>query len=208
MAIRLGTEDKKKRIIAMVAVSLALTLIAHTVWQLASGPPPSAPPVTESSAPATTGVPVVARLRGQSGHPAQRLESAAALDPTLHPERMAKAENTTYTGTSRNIFSRDSQPPAAVNALAIENPIGSVRTGPMVPAGPPPPPPIDLKFYGFATEKNGHKLIFLSHLDDVFVAGEGDVVDGRYKVVRIEPTSVIIEDLAYNDNQTLTLTTI
>ena len=74
--------------------------------------------------------------------------------------------------------------------------------------GPPPPPPIDLKFYGFATEKNGHKLIFLSHGDDVFVAGEGDVVDGRYKVVRIEPTSVIIEDLAYNDNQTLMLTTI
>lgn len=205
MAMRLGTEDKKKRIIAMVAVSLALSLIAHTVWQLASGPPSSAPPVAESSAPATT---TGSRTAGTQGHPAQRLESAAALDPTLHPERMAKAENTTYTGTSRNIFSRDSQPPAAVSALAIERPIGSVRTGPMVPAGPPPPPPIDLKFYGFATEKNGHKLIFLSHAEDVFVAGEGDVVDGRYKVVRIEPTSVIMEDLSYNDNQTLPLTTI
>ena len=34
MAIRLGTEDKKKRWIAMISVSLALTWFAHTLWQL------------------------------------------------------------------------------------------------------------------------------------------------------------------------------
>ncbi len=203
MAIRLGTEDKKKRLIATILVSLALSLIAHTVWQLASGPPSAQPPAAESSAPTPM---VVTRSGGTTNHMAQHLESASALDPTLHPERMALAENTTYTGTSRNIFSKDSLPPAAMTA--IEKPIGSVRTGPVAPTGPPPPPPIDLKFYGFATEQNGQKHIFLLHGEDVFIAGAGDVVNGRYKVLRIDSNSVTVEDLSYNDQQTLTLQTI
>ena len=206
MAMRLGTEDKKKRLIAMVIVPLALSAFAYILWNLVGGP--SAPPPAAENAPVITTAPQNSGARGQQGHAAQRLESAAALDPTLHPEWMAKAENTTYTGTSRNIFSKDSLPPAAMNAAAIENPIGSVRTGPVVPAGPPPPPTIDLKFYGFATDNGGRKLIFLSHGNDVFIAGQGDVVDGRYKVIQIEPNSVVMEDLSYNDNQTLTLTTI
>src|ERR1035437_7360462 len=113
MAIRLGTEDKKKRVIAGVLVSLALTLIAHTVWQLASGPP-AAPPPAASEATLPTGS--TNRDGAQSGPAAQHLESATTLDPTLHPERMAMAENTKYTGTSRNIFSKDSLPPVPVGA--------------------------------------------------------------------------------------------
>ncbi len=207
MAMRLGTEDKKKRLIAMVAVPLALTAIAYILMNLFGGPSAPPPPSTETNAPAISTAQQNPGARGQQSHTAQRLESAAALDPTLHPEWMAKAENTTYTGTSRNIFSKDSLPPAAMNA-AIEKPLGSVRTGPFVAAGPPPPPAIDLKFYGFATKNGGSKLIFLSHGNDVFIAGQGDVVDGRYKVVQINPNSVVMEDLSYNDNQTLTLTTI
>jgi hypothetical protein len=201
MAIRLGTEDKKKRLIAMILVSLALTLIAHTVWQLASGPSSAPAPASPISAPAPT-----TQSAGAPTHAAQHLESASALDPTLHPEWMAMAENTKYTGTSRNIFSKDSLPPAA--EAAMEKPVTSVRTGPAGPTGPPPPPPIDLKFYGFATVQNGRKLIFLLHGEDVFIAGAGDVVNGRYKVLQIQSNSVTIEDLSYNDQQTLPLQTI
>ncbi len=203
MAFRLGTEDKKKRVIALVLVSLALTLIAHTVWQLASGSYSS--PATVTGVPAPTPAAEVGN-QGTAGHAAQHLESASALDPTLHPERMALAENTKYSGTSRNIFSKDSLPPAAM--AAIEKPLGSVRTGgPAGPAGPPPPPPIDLKFYGFATGANGQKLIFLLHGEDLFIAGTGDIVDGRYKVLHVDPTSVLVEDLSYNNTQTLPLQT-
>jgi hypothetical protein len=202
MAIRLGTEDKKKRLIAIVCVSVALTLIAHTVWQLASGPPTAAPPSAASEAALPTAA--TSRAVAPSGPAAQHLESATALDPTLHPERMAMAENTKYTGTSRNIFSKDSLPPVPIGA--IESPIASARTtGPAPVVGPPPPPPIDLKFYGFAKEKNGRKLVFLMHGEDVFIAGQGDIVDGRYKVVQINDNSVVIEDLAYTNQQTLPL---
>jgi hypothetical protein len=202
MAIRLGTEDKKKRTIAMITVSLALTAIAYMVWYLAGGPPSAPPPVTESTSTSTTAIPSTNGI-GNTGKSAQHLESATSLDPTLHPEVMATAENTVYSGTSRNIFSKDSLPP--VQEAAIEKPVAPARTGPVAPSGPPPPPPIDLKFYGFARRQNGHKLVFLMHGEDIFIAGPGDTVDGRYKVIQITDNSVVIEDLAYANQQTLPL---
>ncbi|MHB1959969.1 MAG: hypothetical protein ACYCO5_13170 [Acidobacteriaceae bacterium] len=206
MAIRLGTEDKKKRWIAMVSVSLALTWFAHTLWQLETGPSSVPPPATTESTAPTPAAGPSSRASGGTGRPAQHLESATSLDPTLHPEAMAKAENTVYTGTSRNIFSKDSLPP--VPADAIEKPIASARAmagAAAANAGPAPPPPIDLKFYGFAQVQNGRKLVFLMHGEDVFIAGQGDIVDGRYKVVQINDNSVVIEDLAYSNQQTLPL---
>lgn len=203
MAIRLGTEDKKKRWIAMISVSLALTWFAHTLWQLETGPSSSspAPSATETAAPmpAANSNPV----SGANGRAAQHLESATSLDPTLHPEWMAKAENTVYSGTSRNIFDKNSLPP--VQQAAIEKPVASARTGPVAPTGPPPPPPIDLKFYGFAKQQNGRKLVFLMHGEDIFIAGVGDIVNGRYKVVQVNSNSVVVEDLAYTNQQTLPL---
>ncbi|MGC1872427.1 MAG: hypothetical protein WA700_15830 [Acidobacteriaceae bacterium] len=202
MAIRLGTEDKKKRWIAMISVSLALTLFAHMLWQLVSGSPSAEPPAATES---TASTPAASnRVTGTNGRSAQHIESATSLDPTLHPEWMAKAENTVYSGTSRNIFSKDSLPPVQETA-AIEKPIASARTGPVVPSGPPPPPPIDLKFYGFAKQQNGRKLVFLMHDEDIFIAGVGDIVDGRYKVIQITDNSVVVEDLAYTNQQTLPL---
>lgn len=200
MAMRLGTEDKKKRWIAAILVSLALPALAYTVWQLASGPPTAPPPASSEAGPLAVSS---NQSSAESGRPAQHLESATSLDPTLHPEWMARAENTVYSGTSRNIFSKDSLPPVPVNA--IETPIASARIGPAVPMGPPPPPPINLKFYGFAKEQNGRRLVFLMDGEDIFIAGQGDIVDGRYKVIQINDNSVVIEDLAYTNRQTLPL---
>ena len=202
MAMRLGTEDKKKRWIATALVSVALTWFAHTLWQLESGPPASTPPsATDSTAATPTGS--SNRASGEAGTQAQHVESATSLDPTLHPEWMAMAENTVYTGTSRNIFDKNSLPP--VQMAAIEKPIASARTGPVAASGPPPPPPIDLKFYGFAKRENGRKLVFLMHGEDIFIAGVGDIVDGRYKVIQVNSTSIVVEDLAYTNQQTLPL---
>jgi hypothetical protein len=204
MAMRLGTEDKKKRLIAMVLVAVALTAISRMVWWWTTRGVDSVPASAPTSQTATSSA--AGGGSSSSGHSAQHLESASNLDPTLHPEWMALAENTRYTGTSRNIFSKDSLPPAQMQAA--EKPIAPVRTGAAAaPAGPPPPPAINLKFYGFATEQNGRKLIFLLDGEDVFIAGQGDIVDGRYKVVSIGNTSVVVQDLAYNDKQTLALQT-
>ena len=39
------------------------------------------------------------------------------------------------------------------------------------------------------------KKVFLKSGEDVFVAGEGEMVDRRYKVIRISATSVEIQDV-------------
>ena len=77
---------------------------------------------------------------------------------------------------------------------------------PAVPQGPPPPPPITLKFFGFANRVGEAKSIFLSQGDDVFIAREGDVVDRRYRIVHITPTSVEVEDVLNNNHQSIPLT--
>jgi len=56
-------------------------------------------------------------------------------------------------------------------------------------------PPIPLKFYGFASSPGEPKKIFLKLGEDVFVAGEGEIVDRRYKVIHISNTSVEIQDV-------------
>src|SRR5216683_1392735 len=108
-------------------------------------------------------------------------------------------------GRLRNIFSAASAP------IAIPQPIASVRPkGPLVPVdtpppGPPPPPPIDLKFFGTATSADGHRQAFLLKGEDVFLASDGDIVQRRYKIVTISPNSVLVEDLANSNQQTLPL---
>ncbi|HXY02772.1 MAG TPA: hypothetical protein VEI49_04300, partial [Terriglobales bacterium] len=75
-----------------------------------------------------------------------------------------------------------------------------------IPQGPPPPPPINLKFYGFASGPGEPKKVFLSQGEDVFIAGEGEIVDRRYKVLHINPMSVEIEDVLNNNRQSIPLT--
>ena len=69
-----------------------------------------------------------------------------------------------------------------------------------------PPPPINLKFFGFASKPGEAKRIFLSQGEDVFIAGEGDIVNRRYRVLHISPAAVDIEDVLNNNRQSIPLT--
>jgi hypothetical protein len=207
MAIKVGTEDKKKVYLAAGLGGVMLILLIRFLWQT-FGPsptaPPAPPPVVTVTRPATTsGETSQENTAGQAygGHQAAKVSGLAALDPTLHPEIMRQAESLEYTGHGRNIFSQFSAPPV------IPKPIASIRqaavnTG---PPPPPPPPPINLGFYGYAAEKTGQKQVFLLKGDDIFIASEGDVVDRRYRVVKISPVSVQVEDIPYHNTQTLPL---
>jgi len=73
-------------------------------------------------------------------------------------------------------------------------------------SGCPPPPPIELKFFGFANKPGEPKKIFLSHGEDIFIASEGDIVNRRYRVLKISPAAVDIEDVLNNNRQSIPLT--
>ncbi len=209
MALRVGAESKPK---LYAAIGLGIVVLIIAILQVpkffgGSAPAPVAPPpapvaaTTPASAPSQISSSTLATGATAYPHEAIELPSDSALDPTLHPELMAQAEDTSYTGNGRNIFSPNS---AAPTPVAIEKP-KDFRPPPPVPQGPPPPPAIDLKFYGYSSTGGGNRQIFLLHGDDIFLAHQGDVVDRRYRVVSIRPFSVEIEDIPYHNTQSLPL---
>lgn len=206
MALKVGAEDKKKVYLASGLGVVMLILLAHFLWENfgpspAPAPAPAAPTVVTAPRTPAPASDTPAENATPSAHPATKVGGLAALDPTLHPEIMRQAESLEYTGRGRNIFSLTSVP------VEIPKPAGPIRptivnTG---PPPPPPPPPITLGFYGYASEKGGQKQVFLLHGDDIFIASEGDVVDRRYRVVKIGPASIQVEDIPYHNTQTLPL---
>ncbi len=201
-----GTGDKRKVAIAAALGVVVLVLAFHTIF---GGPAPTAPAVVAPAAvPArqATTARGTAALDGQSAGVADY--SPSSTDPTLHPELMAENENYLYQGSGRNIFSQTAGTPLPTS-IRIPKALGPARPNPglvqTAVSGPPPPPAIDLRFFGYAARHNGTRRAFLLHGDDVFVASEGDVVSHRYRVVRIAPNSIEIEDLPYHNTQTLPL---
>jgi hypothetical protein len=192
MALRMGAEDKKKVAIAGALGIVVLFLGGRMVMDNFSTPTVAPPPpaVVTVQQPATS-----------TGRPAAKVVSAN-LDPTLHPEWMAATESMTYSGNGRNIFSQESAPVEIEKPKAPARPVQVVDTG---PPPPPPPPPIDLKFFGFSAAKSGVRQAFLLRGEDIFIATEGEIVDRRYRVVKILPFSVQVEDVPYKNTQTLPL---
>ena len=123
------------------------------------------------------------------------------LDPTLRLDLLASSEQTVYEGNGRNIFVSQAED------VFIPKPgaPGVTDAGQSAAIGYKPPtipqaPPIPLKFYGFASSPGEPKKIFLKSAsgEDVWVAGEGEIVNRRYKVIRISPTSVEVQDMVYS----------
>lgn len=65
--------------------------------------------------------------------------------------------------------------------------------------GPPPRPRIPVKFLGFAEDPSRPgKVVTLSLNGAVVLAREGDVVDGKYRLIKVALTSIV---MAYLDGQ-------
>jgi hypothetical protein len=67
------------------------------------------------------------------------------------------------------------------------------------PVGPPPRPPVPVKFLGFAEDPSRPgKLVSLSINGTVVIAREGDVVDGKYRLLKVGLESIV---MSYLDGQ-------
>ncbi len=188
--MQLGLENKKKTIWAAVLGGVALLIVLYQFLPMFIGSSSSPDSSAQAAAPVAPRVTVA-----HGGSRARHRERTESLDPTLRLDLLAASEQTRYEGTGRNIFVSQADP------VVIPTPLGPGHTDPAKaeeawhPPTVPPPTPIPLKFFGFASKPGEPKKIFLSEGEDVFVAGEGEIVDRRYKVIRIAPNSVEIQDV-------------
>jgi hypothetical protein len=202
--VKLGAENRKK---VIAAASLGVVAVVLIAWQFSGwfgGDSSSAASTTVTpSSPSLSSTPGT-RPRGNAvRNAAGKKEPGQNLDPSLRFDVLKASEDTKYEGTGRNIFRVFVEPPPKPVAPVVPDQQRQAENG---PPQPPPPPPIELKFYGFATPAGGAKRIFLAHNEDVFIAKEGEIVDRRYKVVRISPNSVEILDVLSNNRQSIPLT--
>jgi len=77
---------------------------------------------------------------------------------------------------------------------------------PVMPTQPAPPPPIPLKFIGIVEGRGVGKIAAFSDCKRTFYGREGDIVDGRYKLVKIGVESVVMMYADGRGQQTIRLT--
>jgi len=199
--VKLGAENKNKVIAAVVLGVLAVLALAYEV----SGWFGSSSASTNVPAPANIAVNVAPRQRNntENRNATTKKDPAQTLDPSLRFDVLKSSEELKYEGNGRNIFRVFVDIPQPKIPVATDRQQQTPQPQAYVP---PPPPPIELKFYGFATPAGGTKRIFLAHNEDVFIAKEGDIVDRRYKVMKISANSVDILDVLSNNRQSIPLT--
>jgi hypothetical protein len=124
----------------------------------------------------------------------------------LHEPREALPE------TNRNPFRFRPAPPPPAPApsprdVSSRPPLPKPEVfAPPAPAGPPAPPPIPLKFFGFVVVNGERHAAFTDTRGNTFHGKEGDIIEGRYRVLRIGPDTVEIAYLDGRGRRTLSLT--
>ena len=101
---------------------------------------------------------------------------------------------------SRDLFRFESKR-AASAPTGPRPPVNPVPViAPPVPTGPPPPPPIPLRYIGYLDQPGEvpRVAVLSDGRGNVFNGKEGDIIEGRYRVLRIGTDSA---DLIYVDGR-------
>ncbi len=193
MAIRLGTENKRQ--VYMVAALFGIVVLIAS-WEIhgafGSSSTPAPLPATHNLAKLSSTVSTTQKLR------------IADIEPKLQSDNLARSESVEYATTGRNIFSGESAP------VKIEAPVAPARPIPAVlntsPPERPKPPTIDLNYLGYVLSNDKTYNALVTHGDDSFVAGTGEIIFHYYKIGTIKPSGVQVTDLRFNNTQTIAVT--
>jgi hypothetical protein len=114
-------------------------------------------------------------------------DELSRYDPVVKLDLLKELEDRPLPELDRNPFE-------FVAAPANAAPAQTAAAAPAAAAQPPPPPPVTLKPMGYSEGKGGVKEAMVSDEDQVFVVHEGDSIGTRYKVIKITPTVITVED--------------
>jgi hypothetical protein len=131
--------------------------------------------------------------------PPPRPASAQPPETDVRLELLQSA-NDELAEAERNPFRfRPKPPPPPPPRAAI--PVRPREVAPPVPTGPPPPPPITMRFIGVVElpAPEGRMAILSDGRGSAPVPGkEGDIIEGRYRLLRVGPDSI---EMAYLDGR-------
>lgn len=142
-------------------------------------------------------------------------QSDSAVPPPLGLEEMSSQRATP--ANRRDLFRFGSAQPAPGPGPTGEGEAGPRQgrgrtvgpppepAGPVVPQGPPQPPPIPLRYFGYADSPQTGRVAALSDGRFVYHGREGDVIDGKWRIVKIGAASVVVERADGTGRQTLPL---
>lgn len=233
--MKLGAEPQKVALLVVLVVALGFAFWQNVLGPGDSETIPPPRPVTPAAgsapSPAATETPRPSAKKRESRdfrpsfkkRPDEADRDPMTIDPTLRLDLLAKLQTVTYTGAGRNLFEFSNAPTATpepaksktpdpkIAFTLLPRPAGPEWPPPAPPPPPPPPqaPPIPLKFYGYSGElkpgATGKRAFFLDG-EEILVAGEGEIMKRRYKVVRINAANVEMEDIQFpGQKQTLPL---
>jgi hypothetical protein len=225
-----GAEPKKLAVLGGLLVVAAVVYLMNRTSSPPESPAGSRPgpaPATSPLGPRTgSPVPMPAQRTPARGGASPSIEDfrptlklpegtdVSRIDPTLKLELLAKLQGVPMEGGTRSLF-EFSQPPAPPPPPVKPIKPGPVTTAeakppetaqPKVEPAKPPAPPIPLKFYGYVNNtRGGTRRAFFLDGDEIFVAGENDLIRNRYKIIRIGVNSAVVEDTTNKNQQTLPL---
>jgi len=163
--------------------AVSLVLLVHLVLQLNRGGTGNARPGARTSP--STKASAVPAAKGAAGK--QKIwDELSRYDPVLEQDLLKEFEDRPLPELRRNPF----------EFMAGPAPVSPVQAAVQAAAAPqpPPPPPVTLKLMGYSEGKGGVKEAMVSDEDQVYVVHEGDSVGTRYKIIKITPTVVTVQD--------------
>ena len=138
------------------------------------------------------------------------------IDPVLRLGPLSRLETLAFSGGSRSVFAFGAAPaPPAPKEIAKPKPVpgataattsaATATTAVLANTTPakPAPPPIPLKFYGYVN--GAPKRAFFIDGEDIFVAGENELIRSRYRIIRIETGVALVEDTTTKSQESLKL---
>jgi hypothetical protein len=180
----MATERRRQMILGVLLVVLAFVLYRAVTYQPAAG----IQGTSSGNRPSSNG-----RARTATSG---RLTEPPATAPDVHLRALDDERPKPISG-DRNLFRFKPKPPPPPPPA----PPPIVRTAPpSVPIGPPPLPPIPLKFIGIVEDPSQSKRIagFVDPTGHTFHGGEGEVVAGQYRILKIGAESI---EMAYLDGR-------
>jgi hypothetical protein len=183
----------RKRLAVLLALLGATILFGMVQWSASPG------------ASGQAGAAAPPRGAAPAGGPAGTAGQSAGSIPDVRVEELGTSRAEPVPGGRNPFRLAPTAPPPAPAPVAPVRP--TPAPGPSLPPPPPPPAPIGLKFIGMVNLSGGRgKLAVLSDGRFVYHGREGDIVEGRYRIVRIGDESIELEHMDGRGRQVVRLT--